>query len=156
MSAAVSQSAGNTSLVGQRWVGRDDRHHRQPGQASKHTEPELLVRRELHRLGFRFRLHRRDLPGSPDLVLPRHRLCIFVNGCFWHRHSGCIRASIPKTNRLFWESKFEKNKERDARAYSELSLRGWRAVVIWECEARNPRRLQAALLRILPPGECSE
>ncbi len=109
------------------------------------TAAELAVRSALHRMGYRFRLQRRDLPGTPDVVLPRHRVAIFVHGCFWHRHAGCPRASTPKTNVDFWLAKFAANVERDARQQAEISALGWRVVVVWECEARRPERLRELL-----------
>lgn len=102
------------------------------------TKPEMLVRRAIHGIGYRFRLQRRDLPGSPDIVLPKHKLAIFVHGCFWHRHPGCRLASTPKTRVNFWASKFVANIARDERAIEELQRLGWRVAVIWECETRSP------------------
>lgn len=116
---------------------------------AKNTKPELIVRRAAHKAGLRFRLHRKDLPGTPDLVLPRHRLAIFVNGCFWHRHEGCPRSSLPASNVEFWVSKFERNVARDQAAMSALRAIGWRVAVIWECETKNPPALVAALLSIV-------
>lgn len=115
----------------------------------KDTEPELFVRKLLHGLGYRFRLHRSDLPGKPDIVLPRLRKLIFVHGCFWHAHRGCRRASIPTTNVRFWATKLKKNSERDHRITSELTKRGWRVLVVWQCELRRPERLRARLTRFL-------
>lgn len=103
----------------------------------KNTKPELAVRRALHALGYRFRIHRRDLPGRPDIVLPRYRVAIFVHGCFWHRHPGCRKASSPKTRADFWGQKFEANVARDERNQSELVAIGWRVFTIWECETRT-------------------
>lgn len=103
------------------------------------TKPELDLRKYLHSLGYRFRLHRKDLPGSPDLVLPRYKLAIFVHGCFWHRHTGCFYATIPGTRTSFWEAKFEANVCRDRRAYEELKQRGWRVLVVWECGFKHCR-----------------
>ena len=97
----------------------------------------MIVRRVLHGAGYRFRLHRRDLPGSPDVVLPRHRLAVFVHGCFWHRHTGCPRTTTPKTRAAFWASKFAANIARDERATAELGRLGWRVHVVWECETRG-------------------
>jgi len=99
-----------------------------------HTDPELLVRRALHRLGFRFRLHQKSLPGYPDIVLPRHRTVIFVHGCFWHRHLGCRLAYTPKTRRKWWIKKLTPNRARDRKHARELTRLGWSVVVIWECE----------------------
>lgn len=96
------------------------------------TKPEMAVRRALHAAGFRFRLHRRDLPGSPDLVLPKFRVVIFVNGCFWHWH-GCKRSRMPASNREYWETKIARNVERDHQSRAELEALGWESHVIWEC-----------------------
>lgn len=115
----------------------------------KNTKPEELVRSLLHRLGFRFRLHRKNLPGTPDIVLPRSRTIIFVHGCFWHRHPGCKKASTPQTNRNFWEKKLARNVERDAEVREELTRFGWRVLQVWECELKNPEALSARLLREL-------
>lgn len=105
------------------------------------TKPEILVRRGLHSQGFRFRLHRTDLPGRPDLVLPRYRAVVFVHGCFWHRHVGCRYASTPATRADFWALKFAANVERDRRVRSELLTEDWRVATIWECclRAKSPR-----------------
>ncbi len=112
---------------------------------SKNTKPELRVRALLHRLGFRFRLHRRDLPGTPDLVLPKHRAAIFVHGCFWHAHPGCARATMPSTRVEFWTTKLARNVERDAKKLRELQAAGWRVLVLWECETRDAEALEALL-----------
>ena len=103
----------------------------------KDTTPEIRVRKAAHALGLRFRLHRRDLPGSPDLLFPKIRVALFVHGCFWHRHSGCRKASTPKTRTEYWREKFEKNVERDARIASDMQELGWRVVVMWECETKD-------------------
>lgn len=113
------------------------------------TTPELRVRRIAHALGARFRLHRRDLPGTPDLVFPRRKLALFVHGCFWHRHQGCRYATSPKTRSEFWSRKFEANMARDGRNERDLRSRGWRVEVIWECETRNPLVLADRLRAIL-------
>lgn len=104
------------------------------------TKPELLVRKALFSKGFRFRLHRKDLPGSPDIVLPRHRVVFFVHGCFWHQHSGCPLVKKPATNPEFWSTKLGKNQERDRRNVEALIQAGWRVRVVWECvtRLRNP------------------
>ncbi len=104
---------------------------------SGNTRPELLVRRWLHRSGLRFRLHARELPGTPDIVLPRHGVCIFVNGCFWHRHAGCRYARMPSTRTAFWSGKLERNVERDAQARKALRRLGWRVIDIWECGIKD-------------------
>lgn len=100
----------------------------------KNTAPEIMVRSCLHRLGFRFRINRRDLPGSPDIVLPKWKAVIFVHGCFWHRHKDCSRTTTPKTNTEFWMRKFQANVLRDQRKFVELNLLGWKTAVIWECD----------------------
>lgn len=104
---------------------------------SRNTKPELVVRRGLHAAGFRFRLHHDDLPGRPDIVLPRHRAAIFVHGCFWHRHEGCSNFRLPKTNPEFWREKISRNVERDATAVEALRERGWRVLIVWECATRK-------------------
>ena len=116
----------------------------------KDTAPEMAVRRRAHAMGFRFRLHRRDLPGSPDLVFPRLRLCLFVHGCFWHRHAGCRAATIPRSNAAFWEAKFDRNVERDTRSTALLRQAGWNVEIVWGCDALRPDRLTARLEEILP------
>ena len=107
------------------------------GIRGKNTRPEVQIRSALHLAGFRFRLHDRSLPGSPDLVLPKYRAVIFVHGCFWHRHQGCTYAKIPATRREFWLAKFEANQERDLRARKALLDAGWRVFTIWGCGVRH-------------------
>lgn len=116
---------------------------------SRNTKPEMRVRSLLHRMGFRFRLHRRDLPGSPDIVLPGLGTCIFVHGCFWHRHPHCPAASMPKTRVDFWRDKFESNIARDQRNEEALQSLGWNPVTIWECETRNLEALEPRLRDVL-------
>lgn len=101
---------------------------------SKDTKPELIVRALLHRNGLRFRLHRKDLPGHPDIVLPKYKIAIFVHGCFWHQHPGCRKATVPKQNTEFWLSKLQKNCERDKKNKAALLELGWKVVVLWECD----------------------
>ncbi|MGH7915238.1 MAG: very short patch repair endonuclease [Candidatus Binataceae bacterium] len=120
---------------------------------TKHTRPEIAVRGLLHRLGFRFRVHRRDLPGSPDIVLPRFRTVVFVHGCFWHRHAKCAKTTTPASNIAFWARKFLANQRRDRRVKSQLRRKGWRVVVVWECETLAPGRLSNRLQRIMRVGE---
>jgi DNA mismatch endonuclease (patch repair protein) len=105
----------------------------------KNTKPELLLRRALHARGFRFRLHRRDLPGCPDLVLPGFNAAIFVHGCFWHGHN-CPMFKLPATRADFWAAKISGNRERDARVLDALADRGWRSFIVWECALRGPSR----------------
>lgn len=105
---------------------------------SKDTKPEMIVRRALHRLGYRYRLHRRDLPGSPDLVFVSRRKVIFVHGCFWHGH-GCRWGQLPKSRSDYWKNKVETNRERDTRNLAALSERGWEALTVWQCELKQPQ-----------------
>lgn len=116
------------------------------GIRDRNTKPEMVVRRMVHRLGLRFRLHRRELPGTPDLVLPRHKTVILVHGCFWHRH-GCPLSATPKTREQFWNEKFGKNVERDQRIRLQLQELGWRVIEVWECESREPQSLEKRLKR---------
>lgn len=109
------------------------------------TEPELRVRRVLHAIGYRFRLHRKDLPGTPDIVLPRHRKIVLVHGCFWHGHEDCKRATRPVNNAGIWAAKIEGNRRRDQRNLGALSELGWDVLVVWECEVRDLPRLEARL-----------
>jgi DNA mismatch endonuclease, patch repair protein len=115
----------------------------------RNTKPELAVRSLLHRLGYRFRLHVRDLPGRPDIVLPRYRLVVLVHGCFWHRHSGCRFCYVPKTRADFWHKKFEGNIRRDREVQLALRKIGWRVMVVWECEVKDVRRLNRRMSRTL-------
>lgn len=117
----------------------------------KHTSPEMRVRRAAHKLGLRFRLHWKDLPGKPDLVFPRHRVALFVHGCFWHRHPNCLKASTPKTRVAYWADKFASNVERDSRAYAALDDLGWKVAVLWECETKHPKDLDERLAAIFKP-----
>jgi DNA mismatch endonuclease (patch repair protein) len=117
------------------------------------TGPEIAVRKSLHALGFRFRLHRRDLPGSPDIVLPKYKAVIFVHGCFWHRHPGCRYASSPKSRMDYWVPKFKANIARDARNQADLLNLGWAVHTVWECETRVRSTLDEILRAILAnPG----
>ena len=113
------------------------------------TKPEILVRQLLHKLGYRFRLHNRELPGSPDIVLPRHRKVIFVHGCFWHGHS-CPRGKRPESRTEFWNTKLDKNLARDAKAQDELRASGWDALVLWECQTKDQVTLTEILQNFLP------
>ena len=103
----------------------------------KDTKPEILVRRFLFANGFRFRLHRKDLPGKPDIVLPKYKTAIFINGCFWHGHNGCKYATIPETNRDFWLAKISGNVERDKITYQRLKESGWKVIEIWQCQLKS-------------------
>lgn len=109
------------------------------------TKPEMVVRRLLHAIGRRFRLHRRDLPGTPDIVFPKSRKAIFVHGCFWHRHESCAKATTPKTRVEFWQEKFDRNMARDKRKEAELRAVGWDVTTVWECETRDLVALEIRL-----------
>lgn len=115
----------------------------------KNTKPELLVRRLVHGLGYRYRLHRRDLPGTPDLVFPGRGKIIFVHGCFWHRHKGCVLARLPKSRGEFWVPKLEGNAARDAHNICALRRLGWGVMTIWECQLRDTARLARRIRRFL-------
>lgn len=116
---------------------------------SKNTTPEKAVRSTLHRMGYRFRLHRRDLPGTPDVCFPKARKVIFVNGCFWHRHERCKYAYTPKARQEFWLAKFTRNVERDKAAVDALRASGWDVLVVWECETRDLASLKDKLSTFL-------
>ncbi len=120
----------------------------------KDTRPELFVRRALHALGYRFRLHGANLPGRPDLVLAGRRTVIFVHGCFWHRHT-CGKAYVPKTRTLFWQTKFRRNTERDEAAQAELRRAGWRVIVVWECELEISSEAVERVVKLLGPAGLS-
>ncbi len=118
----------------------EQRHKNMAAIKSKNTKPELIVRRWLWKSGFRYRLNSPRLPGHPDLVLRKYRTCIFVNGCFWHGHTGCYK--IPKTNQEFWQKKIKRNQERDRAEQQQLAQMGWHCITIWECELSASRREQ--------------
>lgn len=119
---------------------------------SADTKPEMTVRKLVHGMGYRYRLHCRDLPGKPDLVFRSRKAIIFVHGCFWHRHDGCSLARLPKSRVDFWTSKLEGNRDRDERKVAALKTAGWRVFVVWECELRN-RELLAERLRAFLDGD---
>lgn len=116
---------------------------------SKNTRPEMLVRRGLHARGLRYRVHVRSLPGTPDIVLPRHGVVVFVHGCFWHQHLNCKKAALPATRTEFWAAKLRRNVERDAEHVRRLERAGWRVVVVWECELKDTDRLVDRLERYI-------
>lgn len=113
----------------------------------KHTSPEVLLARLLKELGLKFERHRKDLPGSPDVVLPRKKIALFVNGCFWHGHHNCSRATLPSTNKVFWKAKIEKNKRRDESQRRNLRKMGWSALTFWTCKSLNLEMLKSRLQR---------
>nr|WP_245474101.1 very short patch repair endonuclease [Mesorhizobium sp. M2A.F.Ca.ET.042.01.1.1] len=119
---------------------------------SANTKPELIVRSVAHSLGYRYRLHVRSLPGSPDLVFPRKRKVIFVHGCFWHRHYGCSRTTVPRTRADYWNAKFSANVTRDAAQVIALRELGWSVLTIWECETQDLPALQQNISRFISDG----
>lgn len=119
---------------------------------NRDTKPEKIVRSLLHRMGYRFRLHGAALPGHPDIVLPRFRKVVFVHGCFWHGHRGCARATLPSSNRDFWEKKIEANKAREVRVLQELDDIGWKYTVVWECQLSDSQALASQLEHFLERG----
>lgn len=129
-------------------ISREHRSWNMSRIRGENTRPERVVRSLLHRMGYRFRLHRRDLPGTPDIVLPKYRTVVFVHGCYWHRHVGCKYAYTPKSRVEFWETKFSQNVKRDVQVRSELETLGWNIVIVWECELRDSEALVERLRRI--------
>jgi DNA mismatch endonuclease (patch repair protein) len=117
----------------------------------KNTTPEMQARKFLHACGFRYRLHVKNLPGTPDIVLPKYRIIIFVHGCFWHQHPGCKHASMPKSNIAFWKEKLGGNIARDRRNIAALEKNGWRCLVIWECQTGDERKMKKLAKRITLP-----
>lgn len=122
---------------------------------SKNTKVELFVRSTVHRLGYRFRLHRKDLPGTPDIVFPARKSVIFVHGCFWHGHE-CPRGNLPSSNVDFWEAKIQRNRERDSRSEKQLRKEGWRALTVWECETRDEDTLVKRICHFLGQGSSNK
>lgn len=127
----------------------EERSERMGRVKGKDTKPELVVRRLVHRLGFRYRLHFSKLPGKPDLVFTRRKCVIFVHGCFWHRHSGCALCRMPKSRLEFWGPKLEENRKRDSRNQKMLRKDGWRLLVIWECQLADQEELKRRILEFL-------
>ena len=116
---------------------------------SSNTKPELAVRKILHSLGYRFRLHKKDLPGKPDIILKRYKTVIFVHGCFWHQHKRCKRSNIPKSNTSYWKPKLERNMKRDKNHKADLKRVGWKTIVVWECEIKTIEKLEKKLIKAL-------
>jgi DNA mismatch endonuclease (patch repair protein) len=117
---------------------------------SRDTKPELVVRSLLHRQGYRFRLHRKDLPGRPDIVLPRYRTVVFIHGCFWHQHKACPAGHMPKSRQDYWEPKLARNVKRDAKHRRQLRAQGWQVLTVWECQIkRNPKKVLGRLRQAL-------
>lgn len=137
-------------------VSPTDRSRMMAGIKGKNSQPELLVRRLLFASGYRFRLHRRDLPGTPDITMPGRKIAIFVHGCFWHLHQGCRYAKMPATHPDFWKAKLEANVERDRRAVEKLKALGWRVLCVWECAMRDAKMatgLQVTMSSWIESGE---
>ena len=138
-------------------LNTQQRHRCMSRIRGKNTKPEILVRKGLHARGFRFRLHNKKLPGSPDIVLPKYGVAIMVNGCFWHGHKGCRYATRPKSNVEFWETKIARNRHRDEVTTAHLEALGWTVITVWECELRKNaglnERLDALADEILRAGE---
>jgi DNA mismatch endonuclease, patch repair protein len=130
-------------------LSRSERSQRMAQIRGRDTKPELLVRRLVHRCGFRYRLHRKMLPGKPDLVFPSRRKVIFVHGCFWHRHPHCVLARLPKSRLEFWVPKLTENRKRDLRNIRTLSRLGWKTHVVWECELHDADRLERKIRHFL-------
>jgi len=126
-------------------VSTEKRSEMMSGIRGKDTRPEMRVRKALFAGGYRYRLHRTNLPGTPDIVLPGRRVAIFVNGCFWHGHSGCSLAKVPGTRTEFWKEKFESNRQRDKVAVEALRVAGWRVLVVWECFTRSCKTEEALM-----------
>lgn len=126
-------------------VSTDKRRTIMQGIRSTNSKPERLVRSLLHARGFRFRIHKKGLPGTPDIVLPKYRTVILVHGCFWHRHQGCKYSSTPKSNTDFWTAKFERNVRRDQENLKELEAAGYKVMVLWECELKSPIKVEDTL-----------
>jgi len=122
----------------------------------KNTKPELAVRSLLHRAGYRFSLHRKDLPGKPDIVLRKYKTVVFVHGCFWHRHKNCKIASTPKSNVEFWQAKFDRNAANDKKHTRQLRKLGWHVLTVWECELKKPEKVLHRLEILLAARECIE
>lgn len=134
-------------------VNKRRRSELMAGIRGQDTAPELAVRRVAHRMGLRFRLHRKNLPGRPDLVFPKHRLVVFVHGCFWHQHKGCHYAYMPKSRTEFWSEKFAQNLARDKRQERALRDLGWQVLVVWECETRDQEHVEQRLTAFVHRSE---
>jgi DNA mismatch endonuclease (patch repair protein) len=132
-------------------VAPDTRSRMMASVRSKNTKPELLLRKALHSLGYRYRLHQKNLPGKPDLVFPSRRAVVFLNGCFWHGHD-CRKAALPTTRHEFWAEKIATNRSRDARDMADLSSLGWRVRVVWECDLRRDGTIEAVTGWLGNPG----
>lgn len=146
-------SVPSSTFFGMDTLTRAERSHRMSLIRSKNTKPEVALRSMLHAQGYRFRIHRRDLAGSPDVVFPSRRKVIFVHGCFWHGHEGCKVANVPKTRTEYWQLKFAKNKARDRKNEDRLRDLGWNIMVVWECELREKSKLLKRVAAFLGPSK---
>lgn len=135
-------------------ISREHRSWNMSRIRGTNTKPELIVRSLLHRMGYRFSLHRKDLPGKPDIILPKYRTVIFVHGCFWHRHNGCRFTTTPATRPEFWRNKFAQNVARDLRDSALLRAKRWRVFTIWECESDNLEVLDRLFFCIVSDADC--
>lgn len=130
-------------------LSREKRSQIMASVKSSDTKPEMLVRRYLHAHGFRYGLHNRKLPGSPDIVLRKYKTVIFINGCFWHGHEGCKYYRLPKSNIEFWQTKIDRNRRRDIETIEALKTKGWRVITIWECELRSIAQRSETLIQLV-------
>jgi len=124
--------------------------------SGKDTKPEILVRSLLHRMGYRFRLHKKNMPGKPDIVLPKYKKVIFVHGCFWHGHENCPRSKRPSTNVEFWNKKIDANIERDKKIIKSLEYLGWKTLIIWTCEIKNEDALKHKLISFMETSKLEQ
>lgn len=130
-------------------LSKEERSERMARIRGKDSTPELRLRRLVHGMGFRYRLHLRNLPGTPDLVFPARKAVIFMHGCFWHRHPGCKLARLPKSKLEFWETKLETNRKRDILRQRQLRKLGWRILIVWECQLSDPVRVARRVSKFL-------
>lgn len=134
-------------------LSRELRSKRMAGIRNKDSAPEMRLRRLIHGMGFRYRLHVRALPGTPDVVFPARRAVIFMHGCFWHRHEGCALARLPKSRIEFWKKKLESNRLRDRNTLASLSRLGWRVLVVWECQMKDEKHVARVVRQFLADAE---